>query len=261
MSRDFHVPLMSIGTTIWAVIPLRPVRHVTSILIALVTLVASARTERAPGTPASTPARTERAPGTPASAQPETVRTFEEDRVGVPPVGFVFSGTAPMRPDRWLVRRERDNNVLAHVGSLPRGGGIALAVLDGPRAANLSVAARFKLAAGDRPGGFVWRYQDPQNYYMVSLDLADVAEQEIKLYRVVSGNRIRIGREEDMDLSQKDWHVLKVVHANETIRVYLDGIKVFDVRDRTFRDAGAVGLWSADDAVMYFDDLSLGEGR
>jgi hypothetical protein len=229
------------------VIPLRPVRHVTSILTALVTLVASI------------PARAERAPGTPASAQPEAVRTFEEDRVGVPPGGFAFSGTAQARPDRWLVRRERDNNVLAHLRDPDRGRGISLAVLDGPGHANVSVAARFKLAGDEAAGGFVWRFQDAQNYYLVRLDL-EPADQEIGLYRVVSGNRIRIGREEDLELRPKDWHLLKVVHSAETIRVYLDGIKVFDVHDRTFRDAGAVGLWSASDADLYFDDLSLGEG-
>jgi hypothetical protein len=96
---------------------------------------------------------------------------------------------------------------------------------------------------------------------MVSLDLADVHVQELKLYRVVRGNRIGIGREEDLELRQQDWHVLKVVHANETIKVYLSGIKVFEVQDRTFRGAGAVGLWSAADAVMYFDNFSLEEGE
>jgi hypothetical protein len=189
-----------------------------------------------------------------AAAQPEAVLTFEEDRDGVPPAGFVFSGTAQMRPDRWLVRRERENNVLAHLGDPERGKGIAFAVLPGPGPANLAVAARFKLVAGDGTAGFVWRCQDARNYYMVRLDLA---EQEIGLYRVVSGNRIRIGREEDLELRQSDWHALKVAHTGETIRVFLDGVKVFEVHDRTFRDAGAVGLWSAADAVMYFDDLSV----
>ena len=192
-----------------------------------------------------------------AAAQPEAVLTFEEDREGVAPAGFVFSGTAPMRPDRWLVRRERENNVLAHLGDPQRSKGIAFAVLPGPGPANLAVAARFKLVAGDGPAGFVWRCQDARNYYMVRLDLA---EQEIGLYRVVSGNRIRIGREEDLELRQSDWHALKVAHTGETIRVFLDGVKVFEVHDRTFRDAGAVGLWSAADAVMYFDDLSVDGG-
>ena len=189
-----------------------------------------------------------------AAAAQEAVRTFEEDRDGASPAGFVFSGTVQMRPDRWLVRRERENNVLAHFGEPGRGRGIAFAVLPGPGPANLAVAARFKLVAGEGPAGFVWRCQDARNYYMVRLDLA---EQEIGLYRVVSGNRIRIGREEDLELRQNDWHALKVAHSSETIRVYLDGVKVFDVHDRTFRDAGTVGLWSAANTIMYFDDLSL----
>jgi hypothetical protein len=192
-----------------------------------------------------------------AAAQPEWVRTFEEDRDGLSPAGFVFSGTAQMRPDRWLVRRERENNVLAHLGEPGRGRGIAFAVLPGPGPANLAIAARFKLVSGDGPAGFVWRCQDARNYYMVRLDLA---EQEIGLYRVVSGNRIRIGREEDLELRQNDWHALKVAHTIDAIRVYLDGVKVFEVHDRTFRDAGAVGLWSAANSVMYFDDLSLDDG-
>jgi hypothetical protein len=234
MRRSFNDYFMSIGSTISTVIALKAV-HVSAILIACVALVAA--------------------------AQREAVRTFEEDRVGVPPGGFVFSGTAPTRPDRWLVRREHDNNVLAHLGDPDRTRGNAIAILEGPRPANLTVSASFKLAAGDGPGGFVWRYQDPQNYYMVSLDLADVGVQELGLYRVVRGNRIRIGREEDLQLRQQDWHVLRVVHAKETIKVYLSGIKVFEVQDRTFRDAGAVGLWSAADASMYFDNLSLREGE
>jgi hypothetical protein len=193
-----------------------------------------------------------------AAAQPtEVVRTFEDDRVGVPPAGFVFSATAQTRSDRWLVRREGDTNVLAHLGDPNRGKGIALAILDAPRRTNLSIAAGFKLAAGDGPGGFVWRWRDATNYYMVRLDLA---EEEIGLYRVVAGNRIRIGREEDLELRQDDWHMLKVAHTGEIIRVYLDGVKVFEVYDRTFRDPGAVGIWAAADAVMYFDDLSLDEG-
>jgi hypothetical protein len=196
-----------------------------------------------------------------AAGQPAPVRTFEEDRVGAPPAGFVFSGTTQGSPERWLVRRERDSNVLAHLADPKRGRGIAIAIVEGRRPANVTVAASFRLAAGDGAAGFVWRYQDPQNYYVVGLDLADLPKQEVGLHRVVRGNRIRIGREEDLELRQQDWHVLKVVHANETIRVSLDGINVFDVNDRTFRDAGAVGLWSAGDVTMYFDNLSLEEGE
>ena len=45
----------------------------------------------------------------------------------------------------------------------------------------------------------------------------------------------------------------------DTIRVYLGGIKVFDVEDRTFRGPGAVGLWAAAGAELYFDNLRIDE--
>jgi hypothetical protein len=203
-----------------------------------------------------------------AAAQHEAVRTFDGDRVDAPPAGFTFSGTAPTGADRWVVKRERDSNVLAHIGDPEHGRaiaanrrrGIALAILDGPGHANVSFAASFKVASGKGRGGFVWRYLDPQNYYMVGLDLEE-GDQEIGLYRVVSGNQIRIGREEDLQIQQNDWHVLKVVHANEIIRVYLGGIKVFEVHDKNFRGPGAVGLWAAGDGILYFDNVSVDEGE
>jgi hypothetical protein len=196
-----------------------------------------------------------------AAAQHEAVRTFDGDRVDAPPAGFTFSGT----PDRWVVRRERDNNVLAHqgrgiAGDPARRRGMALAILDGPGLTNVSFAASFKVAAGKGRGGFVWRYQDPQNYYMVGLDLEE-GDQEIGLYRVFSGNQSRIGHEKDLQIQQNDWHVLKVVHASETIRVYFGGVKVFEVHDKTFRGPGTVGLWAAGDGILYFDNVSLDEGE
>jgi hypothetical protein len=237
------------------------VRHVIELLIALVTLLTA--------------------------AQPEATRTFTDDRVDLPPAGFKFSTSEPTPPpDQWLVRREGDNHVLVFTGDPERrrgrrgdsqrgkgssgnqrGGGtnvadperrrgFALALLDGPSRTNLSAAASFKNARRTGRAGFVWRYQDSQNYYMVHLDI-DEADQEIGLYRIVNGNRVNIGREADMQLRQSDWHELKVFHENDHIRVYLGGIKVFDVEDKTFRGPGAVGLWVAADTIMYFDNLSL----
>src|SRR6185436_19060611 len=49
-------------------------------------------------------------------------------------------------------------------------------------------------------------------------------------------------------------HVLKVVQGDDRIRVYLGGIKVFDAKDRTFRGAGGIGLWSSGDSAAQFED-------
>jgi hypothetical protein len=40
----------------------------------------------------------------------------------------------------------------------------------------------------------------------------------------------------------------------------MDGNRVFDGTDDTFKEAGKVGLWTKADSIIEFDDLSV-EGR
>ena len=77
------------------------------------------------------------------------------------------------------------------------------------------------------------------------------------MYRFVRSNRIRIESKDDLELDPNGWHVLKAVHEDDRIRVYLGGIKVFDAHDRTFPDSGGVGVWSSGESVTYFDDLRV----
>ena len=100
----------------------------------------------------------------------------------------------------------------------------------------------------------MWRYRDSENFYMARLELQ---EQKMGLYRVVNGNRIRIDGKDDLELDPNGWYVLKVVQGDDRIRVYLGGIKVFDAKDRTFRGAGGIGLWSSGDSAAQFDDVRI----
>jgi hypothetical protein len=236
--------------------PFKATKHVLGILVVVTTVVA---------------------------AQSDLTRTFEDDRIGSPPKGFLFPVTREAAPDKWLVQREGlpkvgntrllavlcrsltmlkpgqatcDNALLAHLGDPSGGSGFALAVLDGPHYGDVTVTARLKLVGGDRAGGVVWRFQDSRNYYMARVDLR---KQEIGLFRVVDGNRIRIERDDDLELDPNAWHALKIVQEDEKVKVYLNGIRVLQARDRTFPSAGGVGLWSAEASVVYFDDLRAKE--
>ena len=40
-------------------------------------------------------------------------------------------------------------------------------------------------------------------------------------------------------------------------RVFLNGRRLFEADDITFKDAGKVGLWTKADSVTYFDDLRV----
>jgi len=77
---------------------------------------------------------------------------------------------------------------------------------------------------------------------------------------VVQGVRTQLGQEgtkEDLKVPVGEWHRLKVTMAGDHIQCYLDGNKVLDVKDSTYKDAGKVGLWSKADAQTHFDEFKV----
>jgi hypothetical protein len=189
-----------------------------------------------------------------AAAQSVLVRTFEEDKIGAPPAGFTTAVGRAATPDRWTVRRDDKGRVLAHEAGAPSPDGFAVAVLSGATYQDVELSVRVKTTGGARSAGLVWKFQDPLNHYAVQLDLT---RQELAMYRVSSGNRIRLEREDDLELDADAWHSLKVLQQNGEIRVYLGGIRVFGERDRLAGNAGGVGLWTSGDSTVMFDDFRV----
>ncbi len=190
-----------------------------------------------------------------------SARTFDAEPAGRPPAGFTFHVARDRTAPTWLVEREQANGFLAHRGDASHAGfSLALLVASATAGAasaqpDLSLSARVRLSGGQRSGGIVWGVQDADNYYLARLDLD---RQDIALYRVTAGNRTRIEGEDDLELDPTAWHTLRIVQEDESIRVYLGGIRVLRARDRTFNKGGRVGLWCAGDAVAHFDDLRVG---
>ena len=184
-------------------------------------------------------------------------RSFDEDPVGAAPPGFSFAAARLPDAGRWLVRADGSNRYLLHLAD-PRGGeGFALALLDADPPQDLLLAARVKLAGGARTGGLVWQYDGPDDFYAVSLD---VNAQELALYRVSRGNRIRLEFEDDLELDTDAWHVLRVEHAGGRIRVAVGGIGVMRARSRGDAPRGGrCGVWSAGGATTWFDDVGVAE--
>lgn len=181
------------------------------------------------------------------------VRPFDEDPAGAPPAGFSFAAARQLAPGRWLVRADGSNHYLTHLAD-SAAGGFALAVLDAPHPAEMRASVRLKLADGERVGGLLWRYQDAENFYAAALDLR---VQEVALYRVVRGNRIRLDEEDELELDPLAWHSLRVVQDDDDIRVSLGGIGVLRARDRTLAEGGRAGVWSGGGATTWFDDLRV----
>ena len=57
------------------------------------------------------------------------------------------------------------------------------------------------------------------------------------------------------------WHLLRVTMVGTKITCYLDGQKLLEADDATFKEAGMIGLWSKADAQSYFDDLNVAESE
>ena len=188
------------------------------------------------------------------AAQAVLTRTFEDDKIGAPPAGFQLASGREAPADRWTVRREGDGRVLVHEGKAAPADSFAVAILSGVQYADVEVSVRFKATGGGRTAGLVWKYQDPMNHYAAQLDLV---RQEVSVYRVVSGNRIRLEREDDLELDPDAWHSLRIVQANEQVRVYLGGIRVLSERDRQPRASAGVGIWVGGDSTVMFDDLRV----
>lgn len=190
------------------------------------------------------------------AAQHVIVRTFDDDKVGAPPAGFAMAAGRDAPVDGWTVKREgaAAERVLWHHGKPSPPDSFAVAIFSGAQYQDVQVSVRFKATGGSRTAGLVWKYQDPLNHYSVHLDLV---RQELAMYRVVNGNRIRIEREDDLELDPDAWHSLKIFQERGEIRVYLGGIRVLHERDRLPRASASVGLWTGGDSTVQFDDFRV----
>jgi hypothetical protein len=193
-------------------------------------------------------------------ASADAVWTFDGDQPGRAPAAFTYRVTRDSAPARWLVQREGANGFLAHAGDRSAKGGFSLAILEDQPRSPQSLSARVRLAGAEGEMGIAWRVQDANNYYLARLDVVG-GEQDIALYRIVNGNRVRVDGEDDLELDRAAWHTIKVVQDDDTIRVYLGGIRVLRARDRTFTRPGGVALWCTGEAAAHFDDLRVGQER
>jgi hypothetical protein len=131
-----------------------------------------------------------------------------------------------------------------------------LCVVEDSTYKNPTLSVSFKAMRGknDQGGGFVWRYLDANNYYIARMN---PLESNYRVYKVVAGVRKELKRKENLSVRAGEWHKLKVRQKGNHIECFLDGKKMLDARDDTFKKAGKVGLWSKSDAQTHFDGFRV----
>jgi len=128
-----------------------------------------------------------------------------------------------------------------------------LAILKGFEAKDVEVKVRFKPVSGkvDQAAGLVVRLRDPDNYYIAR---ANALEDNVRLYKVVDGKRQQFAGV-DAKVPAGKWQELGLRVEGDRLTVSLDGKELFTATDRTFVEAGRVGLWTKADSLTHFDDL------
>lgn len=205
--------------------------------------------------------------GLAALAEAEVIR-FDSAPAGSLPAGWTVVMTHTGFAPKWEVRKDASApskpNVLAQVSADGTNSRFPMAVFNPSSCRDGEVSVKFKTVSGkaDQTAGLVWRYRDPNNYYLVQ---ANALQNNIVMYKVEGGNRIVLAPKGKPPktygvrhrIPSRTWSILKVRFRKSHFEVYFDHRKVFEAEDSTFGQAGKVGLWTKADSVTYFDDFQV----
>ena len=196
---------------------------------------------------------------------------FDSAAVGSVPAGWTVAMTHTGGAPKWGVVKDdmapSKPNVLAQTSADRTGGRFPLAIYEKANFTNGVLTVKFKpvSGSGDQAAGLVWRYKDPDNYYIVR---ANALEDNVVLYKVEKGERISLAPKGTPSktygvthrVPKQTWSTLSVAFQGNVFTVSFDGQKLFEVDDSTFTTAGKVGLWTKADSVTYFDNFQI-EGK
>ncbi len=193
----------------------------------------------------------------------DTTFTFESCEVNKLPLSWSQYATGRGESTEWKVVDDNGNKVLAQVSKDNPNYHFNDVVFDGTEAKNMELTVKMKGVHGrmDQGGGFIWRFTDRNNYYVVR---ANPLEDNVVLYKVKDGKRTDLpivgkGRTYGVNVKKlgNGWNTLKLTVQDDLFTVYLNGEELFKVKDQTFTGAGKIGLWTKADAVSYFDDFQI----
>jgi len=187
------------------------------------------------------------------------VITFDQTPLGHTPAGWTVAMTHTGAEPRWEVRRDNSAPspyVLAQLSADHHNDRCPLAIFDGVNLRDGDVSVRIKPVSGqqDQAGGVIWRYRDPNNYYLAR---ANAVTKNVAIYRVRNGERLPIATAVPHDIEPNTWNILKVSVHGSRFQVYVNHHRLLQADDKTFSGPGRVGLWTVSDSVTYFEDFRV----
>jgi len=185
--------------------------------------------------------------------------TFDSGQVGRAPAGWTFAGANHGSAPRWVIQQDRtaptQPYVLAQLSNAS-GERFPLAIYDDMSLRDGDVSVRIKAVSGreDQAGGVVFRYRDPNNYYLAR---ENALQHNVAILKVENGQTRQITPAVPHDISANTWNILKVSVRGSRFQVYMNHRRILQGWDKTFSGWGKVGLWTEADSVTYFDDFRV----
>ncbi len=161
----------------------------------------------------------------------------EPNTLGLPGYGLPHTGKVKL----WFDSFFTDNYLLA----IPK---------DTTEYTDFSYEAAFKPWGGawGSYAGLVFRYTDPQNYYVLA---AACPKDTLALYRMSNG-QLTLIKQVPATLERGRWYTFKVDAHGTRFIAYLDGKQVFQADVGTLAK-GRFGVWSQNDSKVSFDNIKL----
>jgi hypothetical protein len=193
---------------------------------------------------------------------------FDTADSGTTPAGWTVAMTHKGGPPKWQIVKDASApskpNVFAQISDDRTAGRFPLAIYQKATLKAGILSVKFKAISGtaDQAAGLVWRFRDPDNYYIVR---ANALENNVVLYKVEKGQRLALAPKGTPSktygvkhpVPKQTWCTLSVSFESKVFIVSLNGERLFEVDDSTFAEAGKTGLWTKADSVTYFDDFQI----
>ena len=188
------------------------------------------------------------------TAQAQTIH-FDDAKPGETPPGWTTTKTGKGEA-KWTI--EKDDSAPSKPNVLKQSGEATYPVClkNDTSLKDGFVEVKFKPISGkeDQAGGVVWRAKDSDNYYIAR---ANALEDNVCIYHTIKGKRTEKKRT-NMKVASGEWHTLRAEFSDNHFTVTFDGKKAIEWDDKTFTDAGMVGVWTKADSVTLFDDFTYG---
>lgn len=188
------------------------------------------------------------------TCKPNTAIDFENQQENYLPIGFSQAATGKVKLLNWIVVNDNGNKVVSQ-SAKNEGNYYNLLILDKFKYNDFKLSVKIKAVAGneDQGGGLVWRYIDNNNYYIARYN---PLENNLRFYKVENGNRVQL-KSMNSEIKSNEWFTMTIDMQGNKIICSLNGNKLIETTDDTFKNAGKIGFWTKADAQTYFDNLTI----